>query len=376
MNSEEIQYALDRRGFVRITSNSTIDKPIQLAHLTGQVFIDCPGDITYEGPPGRWAFEWRWSSSFAHDPCRLIFRNIQFDRNNVANGGFLKFIDGSTMPQSLTMKQCRLESEDAYAIDANGVGYIDSIYCEDIRNFTSSAIRWIGTSANATGWVRIYNWRGVITSRVGSSFVFKNCNNVVRNRLIDDGSPDLITPLQGEYVGPINLYDINCTGFNEIDDFWSEPWGSWETVAPGCWSYEFRADETSGSYKMYYSQAKNLSINAGGIDDGVQGLKVFGGDDSTNAASLRVDIVDNFRVFEERVLFGGKVYPVAIRPMSSSPYDPNDEAHFNDLNSGSFRDVWQSGSSVLPYEVFGDVILYSGSDNETNFTSEPAQYDA
>lgn len=377
MNSDEIQYALDRRGFVRIDAGSTIEKPIQLAHLTGRVFIDCPGDITYNGPPGRWGFEWNWDSSYVHTPCHLIFRNIEFDRNSITHGGFLKFAPGTTaMPLSLTMKQCRIESEDAYAVDANGVAYINSIHCEDIRSFSSSAIRWIGTSLKATGWVKIYNWRGLVTSKVGATFLFKNGKNVVRWRLIDEGSPDLISDLRSSYYGPTSCYDINCAGFNEVDDCWSEPWGSWATVAPGCWSYEVRADETSGNYGMYYTLLKNLSINAGGMDPGVEPLKVTGGDDSTNASSLRVDIVDNFLLLEESVLFRGKVYPVSDRAMRNGPYDSNDIDHFDDLNSGSFRDYWQSGSAVLPYQVFADIILYSGSDNESNYTTEPAQYDA
>lgn len=376
MNSEEIQYALDRRGFVRITSGSIITKPIQLAHLTGRIFIDCPGDITYQGAPGRWAFEWNWDADYVHTPCHLIFRNIEFDRNNIEAGGFLRFVNGSTMPKTLSMRQCRVESEEAYAIDANGVGYIDSLHFQDIRNFTSSAIRWIGSSADCTGWVNMSNWRCLATTRVGASFLFKNCRNVVRRLLIDEGSPDLLTALRGNYVGPTNVYDVNCSGYNELDDVWSEPWGSWATVAPGCWSFEFRNDETSGSYGVKYTLAKNLSINAGGIDSGVEPLKLMGGDTSNNAASLRVDLVDQFHLFEEKVLFGGKVYPVAIRPMRNGQPDANDLAHFNDLNSDSYRDNWQIGSAVIPYQVFADIILYSGSDNQTNHTAEPAQYDA
>lgn len=376
-NSDEIQYALDRRGFVEIPPGSTIERPIQLAHLQGQVYVNCPGDITYEGQPGRWAFEWNWQSSYSHSPARIIFRNIEYDRNSIDQGGFLRIHPGEKAPRSLSMKQCLLNSQQAYAIDARNVAYIDSIHMRDIRTNGGSAIRWISESRNGSGWVKLNNWRHQGGNRLGASFYFENMRNILRKRIIDEGSENLYEGLLDVYYGPIAFSDVNCSGYNLIDDLWSEPWGSWEDTAPECWIGDIRCDETSGNFEMCQTDLVNVSINSGGIEAGIDAIRVLGGHTSSNASSLRVDLINFFKLIStEKVKFCGKVYPVALSSMTNETFSQDDRDYFDDLNANSFRRPWRSAVTYLPYNLDADKITYVGSDNEANYTAEPAQYDA
>lgn len=377
MNSAEIQYALDRRGVVDISPGSTIETPIQLAHLTGRIRINCPGDVTYAGPAGMWGFEWNWDSSYVHTPCHLIFNDLRFIRDSISHGGVLRINPGDKSPTSLTMKNPYVSVNRGHAIDANGVAYIDSVYITDAKIFGSGAVRWIGASADACGRFKIQNCRVYVGNvRLGATFLFKNLRNLIRTRIIDEGDPSLVEELKNVYYGPLTIYDINCSGYNYVDDVWQEPWGSWSTRAPGCWCHEIRADETSGNYAHYTTVMKNLIGLASNVDPGVALFHVTGGHTSSNAASLRADFVDFFNLWEERVEFAGKVFPVSERMMSNSSIAANDIAKFDDLNSDSFRDYWRTAFDKIPGKSTTDAVAYTGSDNETNFTAEPAQYDA
>lgn len=376
MNSAEIQYLLDRTGRVDIDSGSIITKPIQIAHLQDRPIINCPGDITYNGPPGRWAFEWNWDSSYVHTPCSPVFKNIYFDRNNVTHGGFLRINPGDKSPRKLTMKQCDLFSEEAYAIDANGVASCESIFLQDIRTYNGGSLRWIGASEQAIGWCEIENFRRIGEDRVGANLMLKNLRNVLLDRIIDEGSIDLLPDLKSNYVGPVSVNMVNCSGFNRFDDLWMEPWGDWDVLAPDCWGVTIRADGTSGNHRQHVIELKNNSLHASGIGAGTYLFHVCGGDSSNDADNLRLNMVDKFGLFDSVVEFAGKVYPVARGAMHQTNYSTDDINYWEDANTGSFRRYWQVTSFALPYKVYADRVSYSASGYQATYESVPAEYDA
>lgn len=377
MNSAEIQYALDRRGTVDIDSGTSITTPIQLAHLRERPIVNCSGgDITYNGPPGRWAFEWNWDSNYVHTPCSPVFKNIDFDRNNVSHGGFLRIHPGDKSPLKLTMKQCDLWSDEGYAIDANGVASCESLFFQDIRTFDGCSLRWIGASKSAIGWCEIDNWRRIGSARVGSNFMLKNLKNVLLDRIIDEGTPELIDGLKNVYVGPISVSFVNCEGFNLLYDLWMEPIGTWDDLAPDCWGVSARADGVDGNHSQHVVELKRVTLNASGLGAGTFLFHVYGGDTSNDADNIRVNIVDRFNLRENTVLFAGKCHVIGLRPFTNQIYSTDDINYFENANTGSFRRYWQVTSFAHPYKVYADRRSYSGSGYQDTYSAEPAQYDA
>lgn len=376
MNSAEIQYWLDRRGTVDIEAGSIITTPIQLAHLEGRPIINCQGDITYEGPPGQWAFEWEWNSAYSHTPCSPVFEHIDFDRNEVSHGGFLRINPGDRSPLKLTMKQCDLRSKEGYAIDANGVADCESLFFEDIRTYTGCSLRWIGASSMSFRWMEADNWRRIGVGRVGANVMIKNGQNVLMDRIIDEGSPELLDDLKGEYVGPLSLNMVNCQGVNRIEEWWMEPWGDWDIYAPDCWGFTARADGTSGEHNQHVTELRSASLNASGLGEGTYLYHIYGGHTSNDADNIRVNIVDRFNLRENTVLFAGKCYVVGRRPFSNQQYTQDDIDYFEDVNTGSFTRYWQVTSFAHPYKVYANRILYSASGYQETYEAEPAQYDA
>lgn len=377
MNSAEIQYALDRRGAVDIDAGTSITTPIQIAHLQERPIINASGgDITYNGPPGRYAFEWNWDPSYIHTPCSPVFKNIEFDRNNIRHGGFLRIHPGDRSPLKLTMKQCDLRSQEGYAIDANGVADCESLFFEDIRTYQGCSLRWIGASPNAIGWCEIDNWRRVGADRVGANFMFKNLKNVFLDRIIDEGSPELLDSLKDVYYGPVSMNMVNCQGFNRVDEWWMEPWGTWDTLAPDCWAMSLRADGTSGDHEQHVVELKSVSLNASGIGTGVFLHHVCGGDTSNDADNIRVNFIDTFAMFEGKVEFAGKSYSVSRRAMHNTNYSADDINYWENANTDSFTRYWQVTSFACPYKVYADRVGYSASGYDLTYEAEPAQYDA
>lgn len=373
--SAEIQYALDRRGYVEIAEGASITAPIQLAHLENRPFVKGLGEFTYDGPPGRWAFEWRWDSSYSHDPCSLTFHDILFDRNDVANGGFLQVFPGGSAPRSLSMRRSLLQADEAHAIDAVGVGACESLYFQDMRSQEGSALRWISSSSNGTNWLIIDNWRHESISRVGPTFMFKNLRGIVTNHTIDEQTSELIDALKNVYEGPISLQITNCSGFTLLDEYYYEYSGTFDTNSPDCWTVEIRADEASGSHRMHACELRNAVSTLSGIGTGIGQYHFLGGD-SNDGNSLRVDMVDHFKQGDGKTKFKGKVYPVAVRAMDLSEYSTTKIEHWTDVVAGSFRDWWSIDGFAFPYQVYADRINYFGSDYNTNYVAETPQYDA
>lgn len=372
MTAAEIQYALDRRGMVDIPTGTDLTDTVELAHLQGRIFVNNrEGGLTWAGAEGRFPFEFNWKSSYSHMPCDLTFTNIDFNRNSVDQGGFLK-VRGEKAPFRLSMYQCRFYAVRGYAIDGWGVGRSESLFFQDMQTYGSCAIRWIGNSSRATNWVEIDNWRHIGGGRIGASFMLENLRNVLGEGMIEDGTPSLTTACRDVYYGPLAVHIINCEGLNVIDDYWFEPWGTWDTVAPDCWGFTVRADETSGDHRLHATVIRNISLNATGLAAGTKLFHAYGGDSSNDAADLRVDFIDQFDLTDGSTLFGGKVMPVAKRAMNNSPYGSSDTDDFIGSN-GRFEKYWQTTSFAHPYQVYADRVAYSASGYADTYTAAPDQ---
>lgn len=373
--SAEIQYALDRRGYVEIENGARFTEPIQLAHLENRAIIKGAGDCTYSGPVGRWAFEWRWKDSYAHTPAKLFFKDVTYYRDNIANGGFLQIISGGQAPKSLSMKRCFLESDESHCIDARNVGYCDSLYFQDMRSQGSSTIRWISSSADGFGWCHIDNWTHQSTARVGTSFIFKNGRNVLCNNLVDEQTAEIIDVLKNNWAGPIYFQMTNCSGFNRVFDAFHEYGGTFDDLAPNCWAVEIRADETSGSHNQHVCVLYKWEPILSGIGTGIGQFHLIGGDEA-NGVSLHAQVLDMFRQTEGKAKFKGKVYPITVRSMDTNEVTTAEKDYWNDVVADSFRDWWSIDGFAFPYQVYADRINYFGSDYNSAYVAETPQYDA
>lgn len=378
-NSAEIQYALDRRGYVEIEDAATITAPINLAHIErSEIFIFMKGEVDYSGNPGKYLFGWKWDSSYTHDPAAIYIEGGVVDGNSAAQVDFLQIHPDSTKsPARITLRRSDVYVSQGYVVSGNGVPKTGSIYCEDITSYAGCCVRWIGSSWPAFDWMIVDNWRKVGGGRVGADFYIKNGRRFQGSNLIVDGTAALTAALQSNYVGPVVAELANCTGLNFIDELWFEPWGTWDTVAPDCWGFTIRADETSGNYRQHYCRLKSISLNADGLDPATSLFHAYGGDTSTNAASVRVDHVDQADYQDGEAYFGGKVFPTCTRSMAGSPFASADSDDFDNLNSGAWKQPIATDSSAHPYAVYANRVnlVGSGSAYETNHTDEPAQYD-
>lgn len=378
LTTEEIQYAIDRRKTVDISSGAIVGKPVQLAHVTGDILItNKSGNLTYDGPPGRHVFEWNWSDSYVHNPGKLTISDVDF-RGTVVDAGFLR-ISGSKPPLKTTVSRCTVRANRGYAFDANGVGDCQSVWFEDIQSYGAGAIRWIGLNRNCVNHAWFDSWRHIGSNRIGASFMFKNMRNVLADNLIEDGTPSLADVCKNVYYGPIAVHAVNCSGHNRINDYWLEPWGEWDTDAPGCWGFEVRADETSGYMQPHVFILRNVSLNSSGLGAGTKLMHCMGGDTSNSANRLRVDFEDFFDLVDGTTLFGGKVFAVAKRATKvGSEYSTSDMDDFTNYQPSSFRDRWNITSFAHPYQVYADRVSYEfGAANfDETYTSEPSQPDA
>lgn len=371
--TKEIQYALERTGEVNIGSGAITGIPIQLAHIQRDRLIirSRGGSLEWNGPKGRHLFEWRWDSDYTHTPADLLMQDFWME-NSANDNGLIK-LQGDKAPIRSTFQRIRCYAQRAYAIDANGIGDCHSIWCESMQTFGASAIRWIGNNADCMKWGWLDSWRHFGSGRLGAAFMFKNCRNLLRDNLIDDGVPTLTTVLQNVYAGPITVHDINNSGHNTIRHFWFEPWGTWDDEAPDCWGFEIRADETSGNHKPHVTVLNSISLNADGLGASTKLFHVMGGHTSNDANQLRCQLEDQFNLVDGLMLFGGKVYPVAVRPMDNNFFDSADLAQFNDVVAGSFRDRWRKSAFHMPSQTDADRVSYTSSSYESNYAAEPAQ---
>lgn len=365
MNRSEIQYALNRSGYVDIDENSTIDGPIELGHLTGKVNIVSSNSstLTFNSNSARHCFEYNYLPGYTHDPPELYFDNIKHD-NESTYSGFFRVVQSGSCPARLHVHNCDISADGNYAIDCPSGGDMECVVIRDTQFGRGGAIRWHSSSTAYPDFIHMHSNRYLGTGKVGATFNFKNVQNLTMRLNILDGDVELITGLAGNYIGPVAILITNPIGVCVVDDFWFEPWSDWDTDAPDCWGVSVRTDDESGSYGQRMFQCANVTLNASGLSAGVKLNQFMGGHSSSNAASMLAYIHDPWKASTSSYLFGGKLRVIMERNADNTDMDDAIEAAVDGFVSGSYRDPLRVSSFDLPWNEFssaeGDNVAYPG----------------
>lgn len=383
MNRAEIQYALDRRNYVSITEDSSIDGPIQLGHLTGKVHIigRGPAVVSNDGNTGRHGFEFNYLSSYTHDPPEIYFEGINYTVN-VDYSSFFRVVQPNTSPAKLDVRHCEVASKATYGIDCLDGADIESVVVENCQMNGGNGVRWHLAEASSNDFIHILSTRikGGGLGRVGPGYNLKNCRNATMRLNINELSPDLFDDLVGVYEGPIGYRLTNPRGRNVIDDFWFEPWGSWSTVSPNCFGFELRNDDTSGNYDPSWVVLHANSFAATGLSAGVELAQFYGGHSSANAASMIVLNNDYWKPSDGEYAFGGKLRVIFNRATDNTNMDDAIESTVNGIISGSWRDpLGMQNSTNLPCPgntaFEGSEKGYASSALQSAWVDEVTEYD-
>lgn len=341
MNADEIQYALDRRNEVDLPlsdpdTDNVITKPIQLGHLTGDVFIYSSNwaRLNYLGPPGRAVFEYNYTGS--QDPPRIFFEHIvslnkasgTYNKENIS---FLRVIQPNTSPKAIFARHCDFSNNGTYLFDGPDVSGCDGIQIKHCTGSGPAFIRWRLRHDSSMLFLEINNTRYQTGSKVGPSTDLKNTRGVQFLVFADEQRSSIMSALNGNWAAPLSHRFVNPRGFNKFQHNWNEYATIWDIEAPGCWGTSIRVDDESGDYGMHFIRGYQTPFR-GGTSSTAEGVKIVGGHSSSNAGSLYVEAFDafNFQSGDDDRLFAGKCFPKQI-----DGWDLDDAiaASFTDLNS-------------------------------------------
>lgn len=383
MNGPELQYAIDRRGYVDIDEASQVDGYIELGHLTGKVHIVSSNSSTLSrtGPSGRHLFEYNYKNTFTHDPPEIYFHNIVHG-NSASNSGFFRVRSSGRCPARLHFDNCSLRAAGNYAIDCPSGGEMECLVIERSEFGGGGAIRWHSASDAQANFTHIITNRYVGDGKPGSTFNFKNVKNLTMRSNTLDGSVDLVSGLSGTFEGAVAIQIINPIGLCMVDDFWFEPWSDWDTDAPGCWGFTGQTDDDNGSYGQRALFINNISMNAAGLGESTILNHFIGGHNDSDAASMLAVIEDQWQVAASDYKFGGKVRVIMERATNPNSSDEI-ETTVDGFVSGSYRDPLRMGAFELPFNdtiaTSGDGITYPDSPPitlATNWVATAAEYDS
>lgn len=379
MNRAEIQYALDRRGYVKITENALLDGPLQVGHLTGKVVIETKGGYTLgnSSTSGRHAIEYNYLDSYTHDPCEIYIDGVEFD-NNATYSGFFKVIQPGTAPSRLHITASLISGSGNYAIDCPSSGDMECLVFQDVQFNGSGCVRWLFDDNASNDFVHMNANRVQGNARIGPGYYFQNAQNVTMRLNINEQSPALFSDLFGVYEGPIAVRIDNPKGRCIIDDFWFEPWGTWDNLAPNCYGFECRTDDVSGNYGQRVLVTKNTAFAASGLSTGVALNSLQGGHSSSNACSLLVFYEDYWKPSDVEFDFGGKIRVIFDRPFDNSDMDDAIEATVDGIIANSWRDPIRVPSFGLPFNEFSaneDGGRGYTTPLTTNWVDQVAEYD-
>lgn len=355
MNRQEVQYALDRRGYIDIDEAMSMDGHLELGHLTGRVHVVSTNGstISNDGPSGRHLFEFNYLDSYTHDPAELYFYNVVHD-NNATHSGFFRVNGNGTPPAKLEFDNCLLQASGNYAIDCPSGGEMEGLVVERTEFQSGGAIRWHSPAAAYPDFVHLISNRYTGTFKPGSTFNFKNVQNLTMRLNILDGNVKLIDELIDSYNGPVAIKIVNPRGVCTVDNFWFEPWSDWDVDAPDCWGFSVRTDDDTGSFGQRTLVTRNITLNADGLGAGVKLNHFIGGGASSNAASMLVYLTDDWKAADVDYLFGGKIRVIMERNADNSDMDDDIEATIDGIIADSYRDPLKFASGSLPFNEFSD----------------------
>lgn len=286
MDSKEIQYALDRRGYVLIDEDSNITTPIQLGHLEGNVVIESRGNkkLWMEQGAQRAAFEYDYRSTNTNDPPCIRFENINTDSRTSWHSLF-RVIQPNTAPETLESYDVFTECSGGFAYDCPASGPMRHIIFEDCSKNGASHIRWKFSEPRQIDFIDLLNVRCLGGGRVGPMFDFTYPTNLYGELLIDEGDPALDYSMKNVWFGPIAFRIINPCGYCYFDNYWLEPWGSPDDDYPGCHAIEVRVDDMTGEYGQFRFDLANYN-DVLSYSDGVVKAWFMGGSDNDDSGSL------------------------------------------------------------------------------------------
>lgn len=369
MTPAEMQYAIDRKGYLYIPSGThTIDTPIVIGRSSRDVVIEGHplGVVESSGLTQQGIFEFDWSGP--HDPPGVSFFNVSFDESPTGVSAF-KVKSNGTAPKFLEFEKCKFSGGATYQINGRSVGQSEGVRIRDCRSTGNAVLRWKTSTPGTyvTDYVNVENFRMVNSFRRGPAIDLDSCNGVRLIQVIDDGRPSLTAALVGVFEGPIALRINNPGPLALVDDYWLEPWGDWSTDAPNCFAHEFRADDTS-SIKPQRIICRNMSMLANGLSGEL--IRIVGGHTSSASQPLRVDIESNFKLSASDILLAGKSYTVTNKTWytdGGTTY-PALRDKVNALVSDSFRGNVVTASKLRPPSpVSGSGSTYPGTTLDTNF---------
>lgn len=369
MTPAEMQYAIDRKGYLYIPSGThTVDTPIVIGRSSRDVVIEGHplGVVKASGLSQQGVFEFDWSGPF--DPPAVSFFNVSIDASGTEIPCF-KVKNSGTAPRFVEFEKCKFNAGGTFHIDGRFVGQSEGVRIKDCRSTGNCGLRWKTATPGTyvTDFVNVENWRMVASARRGPSIDLDSCNGIRLVQVIDEGRPSLTAPLVGVYEGPLAVRINNPGPLALIDDYWLEPWGDWSTDAPNCFGAEFRADDTS-SIKPQRIICRNFSMNATGLSGEL--FRIVGGHTDSNAQPLRVDFEYMAALNEADLILAGKSYTVTGKTwyIDGGTTYPALRDKVNALVSDSFRDnVVTAGRFRPPAPVSGSGDTYPGTTLDTNY---------
>lgn len=375
MTAAELQAYVDA-GLVPSTSGtSEISTPITLDGSQRVLFE--PNSFVWTGSGSRSLFEYDAAGATS---MPIVFYGVKVV-SEVDGSSIFSLVDNSAQPNNMIWDTCEFQATGAYCLDYNNVGYIVVPVFRNLVTSGSGALRMRASGGSdfwhSTSQMVVDGWTHTGSNRVGPAFNFRGTSGLKMINVTDKGAMDLnATMAAAGWEGPLTLFIQHPRTPGEITNLQVEWTDVNDDDAPNCYIGEIRTDSSTGPGQHEYIEIINGTLTHAAIDAAVEPWRIMGGD-STNHG-----LVVNFSRCESpatsNFLVGGKASLWIDRPW----YKPGEESTADALETyvtgifpDCFKDKIETSTTKLPTSDSSTATTYIGSQNETDYTAEPAQYE-
>lgn len=333
-----------------------------------------PNRFVWNGSSSNGMFEYTGSGNF----YPIHFIGVTASSGVSGSPIFTTSADNKT-PHNLVFDACDFTSLGAYAIDLNIVDYT---IVPSFRNMTtrgSGALRLRGSGGSdywhATSQTVLRGWTHIGSNRVGPAWNLRGASGFIGQALIDRGSMSLISSMNNVWEGPISFFmqSPRTPGYIDLVTEWDDVN---DDNAVNCYIGEIRTDNTTGTGKQNYVEL-TATMTHSAVDATVKPWRFMGGD-TVGAHSLVVNLVNCASPTTATFLAGGKVSVWATRPWWEPGEDSDAatlETALEAIHPDAYQDPIETSTTKLPSNDVSSGTTYSGSAQETNYATEPGQYE-
>lgn len=332
---DEYQKQLDETGSIHFKFNpDTVDgKGISIIEIDRPLTIN-PSDryrvtadarvrVRFTGEANRALFEVVPPRTNSTWTGRFEFYDLMADCSSAENQSFIRATYPRCQMSYPTFRNLRIKAS-GYAIDFDELDYSVLPMFSDLETAGGGALRFRGRRGGndgsrywATSQMHVEDWRHQGGNRIGPAFDLMGTGGLVMVDIIDEQSKQLHPKLvEAGWTGPISLRLEQPKFPALIRNYWCE---AVKGKAPGCWVFEFRAEDTGAVGKSNTVDAYSIGYH-GSWTDGPHTLRVIGGSGTADEKAARTQsiilrIFDAWKPSGEKVATHGKAAVQYYRPL-------------------------------------------------------------